>query len=63
MLAPMAAEPKTRPTGASVKKFLDGIEDPVKRQDARTVCKMMRKVTGERPTMWGEASSGSAACP
>ncbi len=46
------AEPKTKPTTASVKKFIDSIEDEKKRKDSRAVLAMMREITGERPKMW-----------
>ncbi len=47
------AEPKTRRTTASVKKFIDSIEDEKKRKDSRSILTMMRQITGERPQMWG----------
>ena len=47
------AEPKTKPTTASVKKFIDSIEDEKKRKDSRAILKMMKEITGERPKMWG----------
>lgn len=52
------AEPKTRPTRASVKSFLDGVRDPTRRRDARAVDRMMRRVTGEKPVMWGPSIVG-----
>lgn len=52
------ADLKTRQTGASVKAFLDAIEDPVKRADARKLAKMMRAATGRRARMWGTSIVG-----
>lgn len=52
------AEPKTRPTGASVKAFLDAVESDVRRADARAVDKLMREATGEKPVMWGASIVG-----
>ena len=52
------AEPKTKPTTASVKKFIDSIEDEKKRKDSRAILKMMKEITGERPKMWGPSIVG-----
>jgi hypothetical protein len=41
------AELKTRKTRASVKKFIDAIEDDRKRKDARAVAAMMKKVCSD----------------
>jgi hypothetical protein len=51
-------ELKTKPTRASVEKFLDGVADEQQRKDARKVLKMMQKATGEKPTMWGPTMIG-----
>jgi hypothetical protein len=47
------AEPKTQPTTASVTAFLDQIADPARRKDCKAVARLMRKVTGSRPVLWG----------
>ncbi len=52
------AELKTRPTRASVKSFIDAIDDVQKRKDARKVAAMMRRATGKRATMWGDSIVG-----
>ena len=52
------AEPKTRPTKASVTEFIDRIADENRREDSRTIIAMMRKITGEKPVMWGESIVG-----
>jgi hypothetical protein len=52
------AELKTRQTGASVKEFLDGIEDERKRRDAKAVAKILKRVTGAPPKMWGSSIVG-----
>lgn len=52
------AEPKTRPTKASVKAFVDGIEHPRRQADSRVVLAMMRRITGKRATMWGDSIVG-----
>lgn len=52
------AELKTRKTGASVRAFLDGIEDEQKRRDAKAVAKILKRVTGAPPKMWGPSIVG-----
>ena len=52
------AEPKTKPTRASVKAFLDAVEDERKRRDCWEVIKMMASVTGNKPKMWGTSIIG-----
>ncbi len=52
------AELKTRPTKASVTKFINGIDDKQKRTDARSVASMMRRATGSRARMWGDSIVG-----
>ncbi|MGB5721129.1 MAG: DUF1801 domain-containing protein [Woeseiaceae bacterium] len=47
------AENKTKPTKLSITAFMNGIEDPAMRRDARKVSAMMRKATGSRARMWG----------
>ncbi len=48
------AEAKTRPTKASVAKFIDALENEQRRTDSKTITSMMKKITGEKPVMWGE---------
>lgn len=52
------AEAKTQPTKASVKKFLDGIQDETKRQDCLELVKMMKQITKAEPQMWGPSIVG-----
>jgi len=52
------AENKTKATRASVTEFMNSIEDPRKRADARKVAAMMRRVTGKRAKMWGSSIVG-----
>lgn len=47
------AEAKTLPTKASVAAFLNAIEDPDRRRDAKKLAKWMREATGCRPQLWG----------
>ncbi len=52
------AEPKTKPTKASVAAFLSAVEHEGRRKDAKAVDKMMRDVTGKKPVMWGTGIVG-----
>jgi hypothetical protein len=51
-------ELKTKETGASVDAFLDGLADEQQRDDSREIVKMMQRITGEKPKMWGPAIIG-----
>ena len=55
------AEPKTRPTDASVDEFLDAVANERRRGDARAVDAMMRAATGQPPVMWGTSIVGYGA--
>jgi hypothetical protein len=52
------AEPKTKPTKASVKAFLDGVSDEARRKDCLTVMKIMKRATKAEPKMWGTSIVG-----
>ena len=52
------AKNKTQPTTASVTAFINAIEDPQRKKDARKVASMMRKATGKRAKMWGPSMVG-----
>lgn len=52
------AEPKTKPTKASVAAFLSAVEHDGRRKDAKAVDKIMREITGEKPVMWGTSIVG-----
>ncbi len=47
------AENKTKATKAGVTQFLNSIEPPQKRKDAKVIAKIMREATGNRARMWG----------
>ena len=49
---------KTVPTTASVTAFIDAIDDDKRRRDAKTLLKLMKKITGKRPKMWGGSIIG-----
>ena len=57
------AEPKTRPTGASVTAFIDAVPDEGKRKDAKTLLKCFRSITGENAVMWGPSIVGFGTYP
>jgi hypothetical protein len=52
------AELKTRPTNASVEKFLNQIPDDARREDCFKIAKMMEEITGCEPKMWGPSIVG-----
>ena len=52
------AEQKTKPTVQSVDDFLDKIEDETVRDDCQALIKLMKKVTGSAPKMWGPSIVG-----
>ena len=55
------AEPKTKPTGASVTAFIDAVENETRRKDAKVLLKIMREATGEKPRLWGASIIGYGA--
>lgn len=52
------AEPKTKPTTASVKDFLNKVEPGQKREDSFALLGLFEKVTGKEAVMWGESMVG-----
>jgi hypothetical protein len=52
------AENKTKPTQQSVAAFIDALADPVKCADTRALVKLMQRLTGEKPWMWGPSIIG-----
>ena len=52
------AENKTKPTGASVDDYVASIADKARRTDCRRLIRMMARVTGEPPRMWGASIVG-----
>lgn len=51
------AENKTQPTTVRVTAFLDACSEE-RRADAKALAKLMQKVTGDEPVMWGTAIVG-----
>lgn len=52
------AELKTQPNEQSVEAYLQGVENERKRMDSFQIMELMREVTGEEPTMWGDSIVG-----
>lgn len=52
------AEAKTIPTNGSVDAFISAVEPEAKRQDARVLDALFRRVTGVDPQLWGPSIIG-----
>jgi Domain of unknown function (DU1801) len=52
------SELKTKENDGSVTAFLDAVPDEIKRQDSYKLLDMYKRVTGEKPRMWGDAMIG-----
>lgn len=49
---------KTQKNDASVEAFLSTVEHERKREDCQEILELMRRVTGEKPAMWGDSIVG-----
>ncbi|HET9276492.1 MAG TPA: DUF1801 domain-containing protein [Gemmatimonadales bacterium] len=52
------AETKTRPTGAGVDAYLASRASPEQLKDCKAIMAMCRRVTKQRPRMWGPSMVG-----
>jgi len=52
------AEPKTRPTKASVEDFINSLDGTEVRDDCRSLVRIMQKATGCEAEMWGSSIVG-----
>lgn len=52
------AETKTQPTPVDIAAFLEAVEPPQRREDGKTICALMQRITGEEPRMWGPSIIG-----
>jgi len=52
------AENKTVPTKVSVKSFIETLPDAEKQAGSKALVKIMQRVSGEKPVMWGPAIIG-----
>ena len=51
----MPGSQKTLPSGADVDAFIAAVPDDTRRDDARTLCGLLAKWTGEQPATSGPA--------
>jgi hypothetical protein len=51
-------ENKTKPTAKSVPKFLEQIDNPVRKADCMVLSLLMERLTGSKPKMWGDSIVG-----
>lgn len=58
-----SSDRKIRPTTTDVDGFLGGVPDERRREDARSVTDLMRRVTGAEPTIWGSSVIGFGRQP
>lgn len=58
LLPAMAGSPKTLPTGENPEAFIAAVPDEARREDARTLCRLLADWTGEPPAMWGTSIVG-----
>jgi hypothetical protein len=49
---------KTKPTSVSVDEYIDKLDKEELRDDCRVLIKMMSKITGAPPVMWGPSIIG-----
>ena len=52
------AENKTKTTGVDPQEFIDKVDGEEKRKDAQELVRLMSKVTGKPPRMWGPTIIG-----
>lgn len=55
------SEAKTKPTAVAPDDYLDALDHPRKRDEARQLDAMLRRVSGEAPQMWGPSIIGYGA--
>jgi hypothetical protein len=52
------AENKTKPTEVSVTDFIASVKNDTRREDAKVIVKLLKKITGKKPKMWGPTIIG-----
>src|SRR5579862_6857545 len=52
------SENKTKATTSSPAAYIAGLTDPTRRSDAKLLVQLMRRASGEKPTMWGPSIIG-----
>lgn len=54
----VASDMKTKPTATSVEAFIAAVPNEARREDAKALLAMFKKVTGEKAVMWGPSIVG-----
>jgi hypothetical protein len=57
----VARPQKTQPTETDVEAFLNAVPDARRRDDARTLCRLLTDITGEPAVLWGPSIVGFGA--
>ncbi len=57
-MRPKMSENKTTATTASVRTFLDTVENETRRSDSYVLLELMEKITGHPPVLWGTSLVG-----
>ena len=52
------SDQKTRPTGVAIEEFIASVPDERRREEARALDALFRRVTGFQPQMWGPSIIG-----
>ena len=52
------SDQKTRPTGVAIDEFIASVPDEKRREEARALDALFRRVTGFQPQMWGPSIIG-----
>ena len=52
------SDQKTRPTGVAIDEFIASVPDEKRREEARALDALFRRVTGFEPQMWGPSIIG-----
>jgi len=52
------AKLKTQKNTASVKEYLDAVDDEQQKKDCQEIGRMMQSITGKKPRMWGTSIVG-----
>lgn len=55
---PQKPQNKTQPTTVSAKDFLSKLKNEQQRKDSETLIRLMRKISGKAPVMWGPSIVG-----
>jgi hypothetical protein len=58
VVSAMAKSQRALPTGHDPEAFLAAVPDEARREDARTLCRLLADWTGEPPAMWGTSIVG-----